>query len=411
MSTEDKTESIEAFQNGKTRVLVTKGKIAGLGLNLQCAHKMCFVGMNDSMEMYYQCVRRSLRYGQEHDVDVHIVLARCEEPILRNVQTKEQEANYMMQELIAHSQEYQKAELKQEESRMVYREDEAQGESWKLYLGDSAERLKEVKTGTVGLSVMSPPFASLYVYSASERDLGNSKDEKEFFNHFRFIMRELMRVTMPGRICCIHVAQIPAMMVRDGYIGMKDFRGKTIETFEEEGWIYHGEVVIDKDPQAQAIRTKSKGLAFKELKKDSSWLRPCLADYILVFRKPGDNLIPILPDVTNDMWIEWARPIWYGIKESGTLNVAEARDNKDERHICALQLGTIERCIRLWSNKGETICSAFAGIGSEGYKAIELGRKFVGCELNQNYWGVGCKNLKEAERKATAGTLFAAVAE
>jgi DNA modification methylase len=134
-----------------------------------------------------------------------------------------------------------------------------------------------------------------------------------------------------------------------------------------------------------------------------------LVDYILVFRKTGDNPVPVLPDITNDTWITWAHGVWYGISETDTLNVAEARDNKDERHICALQLETIERCIRLWSNKGETVCSAFAGIGSEGYKAIELGRKFVGCELNEGYWKVGCKNLKEAERKATAGTLFSGV--
>lgn len=199
------------------------------------------------------------------------------------------------------------------------------------------------------------------------------------------------------------------MLVRDGYIGMKDFRGQTIAAFEDAGWVYHGEVCIDKDPQAQAIRTKSKGLLFVQFKKDASWIRPAMADYILVFRKPGDNADPIHPDIDNEAWIEWARPIWYGIRESDTLNVAEGRDDNDERHICPLQLGTIERCVRLWSNPGDTVCDPFAGIGSTGYVSIKHGREFVGCELKRSYYDAALKNLARAVSKKAQQNLFDAV--
>lgn len=266
-----------------------------------------------------------------------------------------------------------------------------------LYCGDSVEVMKGIPDNSIGLSVYSPPFMSLYTYSPTERDVGNSKTEDEFFHHYGYIIDELLRTTMPGRNTCVHVAQVPAMLVRDGYIGLKDFRGKTIQAYEDHGWVYHGEVCLDKDPQAQAIRTHSKGLLFVQLKKDSSWLRPALADYILVFRKPGENPVPIKPDLTNEEWIEFARPIWYGIKESDTLNVAEGRDSEDERHICPLQLGTIERCIRLWSNPGETVLSPFAGIGSEVYMAVKLGRRGVGIELKESYFRTAVKNLQRAK--------------
>jgi DNA modification methylase len=283
------------------------------------------------------------------------------------------------------------------------------GDGWTIENRDCVDGVGAMSAESVDLSVYSPPFISLYTYTASERDMGNCADADEFFAHFGFLQRELLRVTKPGRLTCCHVAQVAAMLERDGYIGLKDFRGMTIRSFEAHGWIYHGEVCIDKDPQAQAIRTKSKGLLFVQMRKDSSWSRPALADYILLFRKPGDNLIPIQPDITNDQWIEWARPIWYGIRESDTLHVAEARGADDERHICPLQLGTIERCVRLWSNAGETILSPFAGIGSEGYEAVRLGRQFTGFELKPQYAEVAAKNLTAAEHAKAQGSLFQSV--
>ena len=283
-----------------------------------------------------------------------------------------------------------------------------QGDGWTVTNQDCVNGVAALPAGSVDLSVYSPPFLSLYTYTASERDMGNCANAAEFFAHFGFLQRELLRVTRPGRLTCCHVAQVAAMLERDGYIGLKDFRGQTIAAFEANGWIYHGEVCIDKDPQAQAIRTKSKGLLFVQMRKDSSWSRPALADYILIFRTPGNNVIPIQPDITNDQWIEWARPIWYGIRESDTLHVAEARGEDDERHICPLQLGTIERCIRLWSNPGEVVLSPFAGIGSEGYETVRLGRRFIGFELKPQYTEVARKNLEAAEHAKRQGTLFQA---
>ena len=405
-SPEYKAEMIEAFQDGYFKTLITKGKIAGLGMNLQNANNQVFVGMNDSWEMYFQSIRRSWRYGQTKPVNVKIVLSEAEQPIYDNVMRKQKEADHMTEQLIANVKEFEKEEISEVEQKFEYETDTYGGRGFKVMLGDSAERMQELEDNSIDMSIYSPPFLSLYTYSPTERDIGNSKNEKEFFTHFGYIIDELLRITKPGRNTCVHVAQVPAMLVRDGYIGMKDFRGQTVMEFEKHGWIFHGEVTVDKCPQAQAIRTHSKGLAFAQLKKDASWLRPALADYILVFRKPGDNQVPIQPDITNDDWIEWARPVWYGIRESDTLNIAEAREHDDERHICPLQLGVIERCIMLWSNPGETIFSPFMGIGSEGYMALKLEREFVGIELKRSYYETAIKNLNSVLAKNDQQTIF-----
>ncbi len=286
------------------------------------------------------------------------------------------------------------------------------GNGWTLINGDSCEELPRLLADSIDLSVYSPPFSSLYTYSASERDIGNCSNEQEFFTHYGYVIREVFRVTKAGRHTCVHVAELTSTLATHGLIGLIDFPGMVIRAYQSEGWTYHGRVTIDKDPQAQAIRTHSKGLLFVQMRKDSTWSRPALADTILVFRKPGENAVPVTHEtaessLTNDEWIEWARPIWYGIRESDTLNVAVARSEKDERHICPLQLGTIERCISLWSNPGEVILSPFAGIGSEGYEAIRLGRIFVGIELKPEYAAVAVKNLQTAETLRTQGQLFA----
>lgn len=407
-SIDKKVETLERFQDGGLRVLVTKPKIAGHGLNMQNCHQMAFVGLSDSWEAYYQCIRRCYRFGQKLPVSAYVVLADAEQEIYQNVQRKEEEAKRMADNLIQNVREFERQEIGARPAEFVYKTDMAQGENWKLMLGDSSERLAEIADNSVGLSIYSPPFLSLYTYSATERDLGNSCTPDEFYKHYNYIIAHLLRVTKPGRNTCCHVAQVPAMLARDGYIGMKDFRGQTIQAYEAAGWVYHGEVCIDKDPQAQAIRTHSKGLLFTQLRKDSSWLRPAMADYILVFRKPGDNAEPIKPDITNEEWIEWARPIWFGIKESDTLQYTSARDGDDERHVAPLQLGTIERCVRLWSNRGDTVLSPFAGIGSEGYVSLKNGRKFIGCELKPSYWHVAVKNLETVVNAAQDLFAYAA---
>lgn len=287
-----------------------------------------------------------------------------------------------------------------------YLTDDAHGDHWRLMLGDSCERLAEIPDDSVSLSVYSPPFASLFTYSPSERDLGNSATRAEFIEHYGYIIRENLRVTAPGRLACIHVQQLTTTKVTHGYTGLTDFRGDVIRAYIDNGWYFHGEVTVNKDPQAQAIRTKAHALTFATKNRDSAGTRPALADYLLIFRKPGENAVPIKNDVTNDEWIDWAQPVWWDIKETNTLNVRVARDEADERHICPLQLDFIERCVRLWSNPGETVLSPFAGIGSEVYTARRLGRFGLGCELKPSYWQTAVDNLRRLDEEMDAPSLL-----
>ena len=203
------------------------------------------------------------------------------------------------------------------------------------------------------------------------------------------------------------------MQSRDGFIGVRDFPGEVIRAYEAEGWQFIGRAFVQKNPQAQAIRVKSKALLFVQLRKDSADSRPALIDQVLLFKAPGENAVPVTPvangEIDNETWIEWAHGIWVGIRETDTLQVAEGRGADDEKHVCPLQLGTIDRCIKLYSNPGETVLSPFMGIGSEGYQAVKLGRKFIGCELKESYFALAVRNLRRAEHDALASTLFATV--
>lgn len=314
----------------------------------------------------------------------------------------------------------------------LYLTDDVHGDTWSLLLGDSCERLAEIPTDSVDLTVCSPPFDSLFTYSPSARDLGNSATRGEFLEHYGFIIREQLRVTKPGRVACVHVQQVATKKAVVGFTGLTDFRGDVIRAFQGAGWQFHGEVTVWKDPQAQSIRTKAHSLAFQTKNRDSAATRPALADYLLLFRKPGENAVPIRNEatrgeVTNDDWIEWASPIWFdrsdsattcdlggdhlapvwqGIKETNTLNVRAGREDADERHICPLQLDFIERCIRLWSNRGETILTPFAGIGSEVFVARKLGRRAIGIELKPSYWRSAVANLRRLDEELSAPALF-----
>lgn len=291
-----------------------------------------------------------------------------------------------------------------------YITDESHGECWRLLLGDSCERLAELDDNSVDLSIYSPPFASLYTYSPSDRDLGNSANTAEFIEHYRFVLDHMLRITKPGRTSAVHVQQVAILKSREGYVGLQDFRGAVIQAHLDTGFIYYGEVTVDKNPQLQAVRTKAQGLMFVQLRRDSALSRPALADYVLIFHKPGDNATPIHPDIDNETWIDWASPVWYGIPEMATLNPGSGSENADDRHICPLQLPLIDRAVRLWSNPGELVCSPFAGIGSEGVMAIRRGRRFVGVELKPSYWQTACTNLEAAEAEASLPTLFHEVA-
>ena len=284
--------------------------------------------------------------------------------------------------------------------------DEASGENWRFLLGDSAERIEEIPDDSVHLSVYSPPFESLYTYSASPRDMGNSTDREDFFDQYGYIIRGNLRITIPGGLACVHVQQTTTTKATHGVIGMTDFRGDVIRAYQAAGWIFYGEVTVDKDPQAQAIRTKAHALMFVTKNKDSSKSRPALADYMLLFKKPGERYAPIKTDVTNEEWIEFARPIWYGIQESNTLNARIARQSDDERHLTPLQLDFIDRCVRLWSNPGETVFTAFGGVGSELYVAVERGRKALGIELKASYWRTGVEYLADLDMRMSQPSLF-----
>jgi DNA modification methylase/superfamily II DNA or RNA helicase len=402
---EYKAKAFEDFQDGNIKILVTKPRIGGFGMNFQNAHNMVFFGLNDSWETWYQCIRREWRYGQVNPVNVYVILSSLEEAVYENIKRKDLMAARLRTGLIEQIKKYELGELKMIEPTFSdYKEKTIKGGNWTAMLGDSALRLKEIDSNSIHLSVYSPPFADLYTYTDSEHDLGNSRNSEEFFRHYQFIITEILRVTKPGRLTCVHVSDIPAMAQKDGYIGIKDFPGDVIRAYEQYGWVFSGRAFVQKNPQAQAIRTKAKALLFVQLRKDSTDSRPALIDQILLFKKPGENEIPVNPvangDMDNEKWIEWANGIWLGIHETDTLQYTKARDTDDEKHICPLQLGTIERCIKLYSNPGEIVLTPFMGIGSEIYQAIKFNRSGIGIELKESYFEVAVKNLKEIESRA-----------
>lgn len=269
-----------------------------------------------------------------------------------------------------------------------------------LYHGDSCEVLAAMPDNSVHFQIFSPPFASLYTYSNSDRDLGNSKTYEEFWNHYKFMIHHQHRITKPGRLVSIHCMNLPTSKQRDGFIGLKDFRGDIIRAYEDAGFVYHSEVCIWKDPVIAMQRTKALGLLHKQIKKDSAMSRQGVPDYLVTMRKKGDNPEPITH--TNDsfpvaIWQKYASPVWMDINPSKTLQYRSAREHDDERHICPLQLQVIERAIDLWSNPGDVVLSPFMGIGSEGYVALTKGRKFIGCELKESYYNQAVKNIKSAK--------------
>ena len=295
-------------------------------------------------------------------------------------------------------------------------------ENWSVYQGDSVEVIKAMPTNSLHYSIFSPPFASLYTYSNSERDMGNCKDDAGFMEHFgKFLVPELFRATMPGRLLSFHCMNMPLSKQRDGVIGLKDFRGELIRVFQNAGWVYHSEVVIWKDPVIAMQRTKALGLLHKQICKDSCMSRQGIPDYLVTMRKPGDNPERVDGEFQKytgneqsmidrndgngdktrfsiDVWQRYASPVWMDINPSDTLQRESAREAADERHVCPLQLQVIERAVDMWSNPGDVVFSPFAGIGSEGYRAIQMGRKFVGVELKESYYKQACLNLAAAQQ-------------
>jgi len=294
--------------------------------------------------------------------------------------------------------------------------------TWTMVNGDCVDVLRAVPDNSIHFSIFSPPYMSMYVYSASPRDMGNSSSADEFYNHFSHVIHNLFRVIKPGRIVAVDCMNVPAMKERDKYIGLKDFRGDLIWRFCKEGFIFHSEHCMWKDPLIEATRTKALGLMHKQLCKDSSMSRSGIPQYLLAFRKPGQNSEPIAhprgleafygenpPEsgvLSHERWRRYASPVWMDIDFTRTLNYVEARDDRDERHICPLALDIIARGLELWSNPGDVVLSPFAGIGSEGYQSILQGRKFFGVELKKQYFNIACTNLRAAVEKCGEKDLF-----
>lgn len=283
------------------------------------------------------------------------------------------------------------------------------GDNHVIYHGDCVEVVAGLPSDSIDYSIFSPPFASLYTYSDDPRDMGNSKDYGEFEQHFRYLVKDMHRAMKPGRLVSVHCMNLPTSKARDGVIGIRDFRGDIIRWFEHEGFIYHSEVVIWKDPVTAMQRTKALGLLYKQLRKDSAMSRQGIPDYLVTFRKLGENPEPVTKTHDGfpvDRWQRYASPVWMDIDPTRTLQYTSARDHDDERHIAPLQLDVIERGIELWTNPGDVVLSPFAGIGSEGWTAVRMGRRFIGVELKGSYYEVAAANLRQAELDARQVPMF-----
>lgn len=374
-----------------------------------------------------------------------VFTSETEGAVVANIKRKERDFEAMLSGMIAATQEITRTNIQGTcRNEADYLTDTATGRGWELHLGDCVEVIRDIPSDSIHYTIFSPPFASLYTYSNSERDMGNCRFEEEFMQHFGFLLKDLYRVTMPGRLLSFHCMDIPAMKERDGYIGLKDFPGMLIGFFQKEGFIYHSRVAIWKDPLVEATRTKALGLMHKQVVKDSAMCRQGLPDYLITMRKPGANTEPIShpdgftefigedepgaakkeatlkdsrkhrfesmarldPVYSHHVWRRYASPVWMDINQSNTLQRTSAREDDDERHICPLQLEVIARALQLWTNPGDMVLDPFAGIVSTGHEALKMGRGFKGIELKRSYWQQGVNNLRIAENRAEQPTLF-----
>lgn len=399
---EYKAEQMMKFSSGELRVLISKPKICGFGMNWQHCARMAFVGLDDSFEKFYQAVRRCYRFGQKRNVQVHMFTAENEGQILANLKRKEVQHHEMSANMIEHMKDIMNKELAGQENIVdEYREDTFNGDGFTVHLGDCVKWSRRMADNSVDYSVFSPPFADLFVYSNSDHDMGNCKNDQEFVEQLKFLISELFRVLKPGRNVSFHCMNLPTTKMRQGFIGLRDFRGDLIRAFQDAGFIYHSEVCIWKDPVVAMQRTKALGLLHKTIRENSTMSRMGLPDYVVTMRKPGEieERVTHGDDLPVHMWQKYASPIWDDIDQGRTLNKMPARDENDEKHMCPLQLDVIERCIHLWTNKGDVVFSPFTGIGSEGYTAIKMGRKFIGTELKPQYFELACLNITDASKE------------
>ncbi len=400
-SREHKESTLMEFAAGEVPVLVSKPSIAGWGMNFQNCANIAFLGLNDSFEQFYQAVRRCWRFGQKRPVNCYIVTSDLEGAVVENINRKAKQAEEMAAAMIEHMHVINEQNIRRQVRKQeAYKVREEIGDGFRAILGDNVEQIRKLPSDSIHYSIFSPPFASLYTYSASDRDMGNCKTHDEFFRHFDFLIPELLRVLMPGRLLSFHCMNLPTSKERDGVIGVTDFRGELIRRFVKAGFIFHSEVCIWKDPVTAMQRTKALGLLHKQIKKDSCMSRQGIPDYLVTMRKPGDN--PERVTHTGEsfpvsLWQRYASPVWMDINPSDTLQRESAREDNDERHICPLQLQVIERGIELWTNPGDTVLDPFGGIGSTGYIALQNDRKALILELKESYFVQMVQNLRNAK--------------
>ena len=394
-----KEDSIKWFlaEGSDKRILLSKSSIFGYGLNMQAVRNVAFVGLSYSFEDFYQALRRSYRFGQIKQVNAYIIQARTEGAITQAINKKIQQHKNMQEKMKIAAKEF--AENRIKELAKNTEVTTHTGTGWTLHHGDCVRVAKTIPDNSVHFCIHSPPFADLFTYSDDLQDMGNCNDVSEFTRHYEFLIEELARVMMPGREVAVHCLDLLSTKWKHGKIEFQDFSGEIIRAFWRHGFLFHSRICIWKSPVTEMQRTKAHGLLYKTLKADSCDSRVGSADYLLIFRKPGENPIPVTKDPSKypvSLWQEIASPVWMTVDQSNVLNRDGAREQQDERHICPLQLDVIERAVALWTNPGEMVYSPFAGIGSDGVGALTLGREFVGSELKASYAKQACDNLRKA---------------
>ena len=391
-SAEWKRDKLLGFANNEFRVLLTKVKIGGFGMNFQSCHNMIFASPDFSFEGLYQAIRREWRFGQKNAVNAWLITTDTMQNVILSIKRKQAQFEEMQKAMQISMNSSFKHKQKMQRENKIYKSEMAD-----IRLGDALKLIDTLPDESIGFSIWSPPFPELYVYSDEIEDLGNCKNYDEFMDFFNFIPAKLFPKMWHGRNVAIHCMDTPIQKGKEGYIGLRDFSGKIIESMTAAGFIYHSRVTIWKDPVTEMQRTKALGLLHKQVKKDAAMSRVGIPDYLLIFRKPGEHAHPVKCDIPVDLWQQYASPVWMDIDYGNTLNKTEARADKDEKHICPLQLDTIERATHLYSNPGDTCLSMFGGIGSEPFKFIQLGRKAIAFELKTIYYDVMVKNVKSAE--------------
>jgi len=400
-----KKEKLLGFANNEFRILITKTKIASFGMNFQNCRNQIFASLDFSFEGLYQAIRRSYRFGQKNEVNIFLITTDTMANVRQAIDTKQKQFEIMQDEMAKAINANLNGHLM---SASDFNIEAEENEWYKIKRGDCVQLIQELPNESIGLSVFSPPFAELYTYSSHLEDMGNSKDYNEFLTQFGFLIKELYRVLISGRNVAVHCMDLPIQKGKEGFIGLRDFSGMILRAFEDAGFIYASRVTIWKDPVVEMQRTKALGLLHKQIKKDSTMSRVGIPDYVMIFRKDGERNNPVTNiDLPVDLWQKYASPVWMDIDYGNTLQgYRDGRDGNDEKHICPLQLDTIERLIHLYSNKGDTVFTPFMGIGSEVFQAVKMNRKAIGFELKESYYDLAKKNLLHAVEEKRQVSLF-----